>query len=541
MVLKFRFTYKSNDKTLAKFLDYASKQFECRYKILQENDFVDLYINSSEEVLNQFSQALSLYIPMSIYYYDVQIEVVNELPLANTISLTQDKLISFCPSCLAKVENKEDEDYYNAFKSCDICNNWEEAVFIFENEELKPNVELFEKLAFLINDNKKIKIKTLSGTFVFSKFENIENNSRLLVTNLKNISSLVVENKTEIVALASIEKPSIDFKINEVYKQKHALKKENINIRFANDLTLLLLSNQLQKYEIDFLNIEENVPFDYFLDVKSKNDIFLDIPKIKCFENKKLILESTSYPKKLDLTMTKFKELDKGQFMTVLWENNLFKESILNFYLSSKNDDGISYYSEKIDGLVNLIEPLYIPFSSKEVFEEIQKDNKGKQLILNYKSKFSQDYKKALNSQIFSFETKSFCTYWEIVKVVLNFENSVLENANNCFLEKGPRIDYKLFDSKKIFHRKFDYISMIKTAISFKLAGVDEQTISLGLVESLANFIGNEIDNINSSYEVTGVSLCGDLFANERFNLLVEKNILKNFKIYYNKEFVIQK
>jgi hydrogenase maturation factor HypF (carbamoyltransferase family) len=82
---------------------------------------------------------------------------------------------------------------------------------------------------------------------------------------------------------------------------------------------------------------------------------------------------------------------------------------------------------------------------------------------------------------------------------------------------------------------------MIKTAISFKLAGVDEQTISLGLVESLANFIGNEIDNINSSYEVTGVSLCGDLFTNERFNLLVEKNILKNFKIYYNKEFVIQK
>lgn len=541
MVLKFRFTYKSNDKTLAKFLDYASKQFECSSKILQENDFVDLYINSSEEVLNQFSQALSLYIPMSIYYYDVQIEVVNELPSANTIPLIQDKLISFCPSCLAKVENKEDEDYYNAFKSCDICNNWEEAVFIFENEKLKSNIELFEKLAFLINDNKKIKIKTLSGTFIFSKFENIENSFRLLVTNLKNISSLVVENKTEIVALASIEKPSIDFKINEVYKQKYGLKKEKINIRFANDLTLLLLSNQLQKYEIDFLNIEENVAFDYFLDVKSKNDIFLDIPKIKCFENKKLILESTSYPKKLDLTMTKFKELDKGQFMTVLWENNLFKESILNFYLSSKNDDGISYYSEKIDGLVNLIEPLHMPFSSKEVFEEIQKDNKGKQLILNYKSKFSQDYKKALNSQNFSFETKSFCTYWEIVEVVLNFENSVLENANNCFLEKGPRIDYKLFDSKKIFHRKFDYISMIKTAISFKLAGVDEQTISLGLVESLANFIGNEIDNINSSYEVTGVSLCGDLFANERFNLLVEKNILKNFKIYYNKEFVIQK
>ena len=42
-----------------------------------------------------------------------------------------------------------------------------------------------------------------------------------------------------------------------------------------------------------------------------------------------------------------------------------------------------------------------------------------------YIKTFEQDYKKALNSQKFSFETKSFCTYWEIVEVVLNFENSV--------------------------------------------------------------------------------------------------------------------
>ena len=77
--------------------------------------------------------------------------------------------------------------------------------------------------------------------------------------------------------------------------------------------------------------------------------------------------------------------------------------------------------------------------------------------------------------------------------------------------------------------------------MSFKLAGVDEQTLSLGFIESFAHFIANEIDNLHGNYELDGVSLCGDMFANIRFNQLVEKSITKNFKIYYNKEFVIQK
>lgn len=540
MVLKFEFTYKSKDKTLAKFLDFASKQFDCSYKILQEGDFLYLYVESSQEILTSFSDNLSLYLPMSIYFYGLKVEVIDSLPLTNSITLAQDKHISFCPECLKKVEDEKNKDYYNAFKSCDICSGFEEAEFIFEDEVIESNKPLFEKIALLISENKKIKIKTLSGIFVFSKLENIDKSSKLLVTNLENISSLIVENKTEIIALASIEKPFIDFKINEIYKQKNSVKKDKISIRFANDLTLLLLSKELEKYNIDFLNIEENTEFDYFLDVKSKKDIYIDIPKIKCFENKKLVLESNSYPKKLDTVFEKFQEKNKAQFMSVLWENRLFSESILNFYISSKNSDGVSYYSEKIDGLVDILEPLYIPKSIKEIFEEIQKDTKGKKLISNYKEKFPEDYKIAMNTAI-SFQNSSFYTYFQIAKIVLNFQNNIVENAMDCLLEKGPRIDYKLFDSKKLFHKNLDYLALFKSALSFKLAGVDEQTISLGFMESLANFIGNEIDNVNSAYEVTGVSLCGDMFENERFNLLVEKSITKNFKIYYNKEFVIQK
>ena len=542
MILRFKFIYKSSDKTLSKFLDFACKKFDCSYKIFQRQEEVFLYVESSEELINLFLESISSLIPMSIYYYNVEVELVEKIPENSSISLNEEKIISFCPSCLKEVEDEENKNYYNAFKSCELCHSWENPSFIFENKRLESSKRLFEDIAKLINENKKIKIRTLSGTFIFSKLKNLENSTNLLVTNLNNISSLVVEDKTQIVSLASIEKPSIDFKINEIYKIKNNIKKKYINIRYANDLTLHLLSKELLKYQIDFLNIEEeNCSFDYFLDVKSDNNPHLDIPKIKCFEDRKLILKSNSYPKKLDEVYGKFQEKNKSQFMTVLAENELFDKSIVNFYISTKDDDGISYYSFKIDGLVDSVKTFTNPKSVKEFFEAVFKDEKGQKLLENYKNRFEEDYNKALQTDISIYSSKSFYNYWQIAKVILGFENSILENAKESFLEKGPRIDYKVFENKKLFNREFDYFSLIRSAMSFKLAGVDEKTISLGFVESLAHFIASEIDTISGFYDVDGVSLCGDMFQEDIFYNLVEKSITRNFKRYYNKEFVIQK
>lgn len=542
MILRFKFIYKSSDKTLAKFLDFACKKFDCSYKIFQIQEEVFLYVESSEEQMNLFLESISSLIPMSIYYYNVEVELVEKIPENSSISLNEEKIISFCPSCLNEVEDEENKNYYNAFKSCNICKSWENPSFIFENKSIKSSKKLFEDIAKLINENKKIKIRTLSGEFIFSKLENLGNSTNLLVTNLNNISSVVVEDKTQIVSLVSIEKPSIDFKINEIYKIKNNIEKKFINIRYSNDLTLHLLSKELLKYQIDFLNIEEeHEEFDYFLDVKSDNNPYLDIPKIKCFQDRKLILKSNSYPKKLDEVYGKFQEKNKSQFMTVLAENELFDKSIVNFYMSTKDDDGISYYSFKIDGLVDSVKTFTNPKSVEEFFEAVLKDEKGQKLLENYKNRFEEDYNKALQTDISIYSSKSFYNYWQIAKVILGFENSILENAKESFLEKGPRIDYKVFENKKLFNREFDYFSLIRSAMSFKLAGVDEKTISLGFVESLVHFIASEIDTISGFYDVDGVSLCGDMFQEDIFYNLVEKSITRNFKRYYNKEFVIQK
>lgn len=544
MVLEFRFKYLSKNKTLGKFLDFAAKQNDCEYKIVQKLDYVYLYVKCSEKSLGEFSESLSKYLPMSIFYYDIVINTLPDFPNVQTMSLEQDNLISFCPTCLREVEDEENKNYYNAFKSCEVCDSFEEANFVLDNQKVESSKKLFENLAQKINENQKIKIKTLSGTFVFSKVNDLDYSTNLLATNLLNMSSLVVENKTDIVALASIEKPSVDFKINEIYKLNNEIKKDFINIRFANDLTLYFLSLELSKLNINFLNIENNKnEFDIFLDIEEKiiKNKLLDIPHIKCFDNKKFFLDSKSYDKSLDVIYSKFEEKNKSHFMTVLAENELFDKSIVNFYISTKDDDGLSFYSEKFDGLIDIVKPFNIPSSVEQFFETMKKDETSSRLLQNYKEKFEDDYNKALNTDISTYKTKSFYNYWQIAKQILCFEEDILENANKCMLEKGPRIDYKLLEDEKLYNREFDYVKLIRSAMSFKLAGVEEETISLGFMESLAHFIGYELDNINSSYDLDGVSLCGDMFRYDIFTSLVEKSITKNFNIYYNKEFVIQK
>ncbi|RXJ88877.1 hypothetical protein CRV01_09660 [Arcobacter sp. CECT 8983] len=542
MVLKFKFKYEATNKTYVNILHSFIKNHECEYKILQDLEHVYLLVEAKEEVLEEVSNNLSKYLPMSIYYEGLEVDVVKTMPKLESVKAEEQALNSFCPTCLEEVENEKGVNYYNAFKFCKACKTFENATFLLDEKEEKSSKKLFKKVASLINDNKKIKIKTISGTFVFQKLEFLDKSKTILCTNLKNISSLVVEQKQSIVALASIEKPLITFRINEIYKMKEKVSKEYIDIRVANDLTLYLLSKELEKYKIDFLQIEdENSSYNSFLDVKTEDKVNIDIPKIMYCENRKFILSSNTYSKNLDLVYNRFEEKNKAQFMTILSENMLFDKAILNFYISNKNDDRFTFYSEELNGFVDISTNFSLPKDMNELYKQISESKSGDRLLENYKEKFPLEYENSLSLDLESIKTNSFLSYFKVAKEILGFENDILTNAKNCHLEKGPRVDFKMIENEKLSLREFDYVSMFKSAMSFKLAGVDEVTLSLGFIDSLASFIANEVDTVNDLYRVEGVSLCGDMFTYDIFTKLVLKNITKNYKIYFNREFVIDK
>ncbi|WP_419777713.1 hypothetical protein [Malaciobacter marinus] len=551
MILKFKFDYNSNNNTLIYFLHTIAKQSNLEYKVTKSN-FINLFINGNEDELTKFSTTLSSSLPMSIFFKDSTAEVVSQMSDEQSIGFDNEKInLPFCSSCLEKVEDNTSKNFYNPFVSCDICGTTcdvNELSFLDFNKQqihYENYEELFKKIAFLLNDEKSIKIKTRSGSFVFKKLMKTEENVKLLCTNLANISKVFIANKAEVVALASIEKPIINLRVNEVFKLTNTLNQEYANVRFVNDLILYLLAKELKNYDIDFLIYDETSKFDYELTYEKQLEA-LDIMKIKIIDDKNIILESNSYNKVLDDIYSKFIEPSKSHFMVLLHEYNFYNKSILNFYSSTKEDDNIALYSKDIEGLLDIVS-YKLPNSIEEIFETLKKDETASKLLENYKNKYSDIYENAKNCDISSLKTNSIYSYWKIISVILGFtskieeDNVLLNNATACVLDKGPRIDYKLKESDKIFNKEFLLHKLIQSGMSFKLAGVDDKTLSLGYVESFAHYISTLIDDIHSEVKLDGISFTGNLFSNELISKLVHKSITKNFKIYYNKDFVIQK
>lgn len=551
MVLEYKFEYLSNNNTLEGFIDKILSKKDVEYTIIREEDLVVLYLEEDENRLLLLSEELAKELPMSIFLKNYTLEVVPEIPKSDKIKSYTKSNSSFCSNCLNNIENKESNNFYNPFFDCDICgSNCEVDNLTFLEKKIEKKYinykELFELIASKIDENKSIKIRTKNGSYVYSKIDKrVEKNKKLLCSNINNISKLVVASKKEIASLLSVEKPSIDLRVNEVFKMSNDVDCEKVNIRYSNDLIMYLLSKELEALDIDFLAYEDSKNYDYEL-VYDFDGEEIKSPKIMINESKTLILENDNYDKNLDTIYENFEEKAKAQFMVLNKENSLQEKSILNIFCSTKYNDNICLYSQKIDGIIDILN-YDIPSSISDIFEQIEKDETGKKLLENYKLKYKQSYEKALEYKIPTDASKSIFTLWQIAAVILDFENSdnaeniIIQNASESLLEKGPRVDYKLFENEKIFNKEFNITKFIKSGMSFKLAGVDANTLSLGYLESFSYFLANIVDEVHGEFIIDGVSLCGDMISNELFYKLIHKAITKNFKIYYNKDFPIQK
>lgn len=541
MVLKYSFQFSSNNNTLINFINKFFKEENLEYLITKEDEKIEVYIDEEEEVLVEVSEKLGTSLPMSIFFKDYTLEVVPHMPQNSTNYIGNEfKLqLPFCLNCLANVENIESQNYYNPFSKCEVCGTTCDVENVnYDNQEYTQYKELFENLALDISLGKKVKIKTLSGDFVFYKNEKPKNNENILCTDINALSSFCIASKEETVALVSLEKPRLKLKINEQYKIIKAIDTEEVYVRYSNDLILYLLSKELTKLNVSFISYSNDIDFDKELSF-DKEITPLDISTICLSEGRTLVLESTSYDKKLDTIYSKIEQKQKAQFMVLLEENDLYEKSILNFFSSKTEADNITLYAQKIGGMIDIVN-LSTPSSVQDIFDEISSDEIGARLVENYKNKYPEIYEKAINFDTSTIKTQSIFALWDLASAVLGID-SIYESANACKLDKGPRVDYKIFDSDKIFNKQFKLAKFIQSGISFKLAGVDDNTLALGYMESFAYFLANVADEVNSEFELDGISLCGDMLSSEVFYKLLKKAITNNFKIYYNRDFPIQK
>ncbi len=245
MVLEYKFEYVSNNNTIIKFIDNILKKENLSYKILRDDDFIYLYVEGEEEELLENSNTLAQKIPMSIFLKNYTLEVVPQMPKKDYKFKSDYFNLPYCSNCLANIENKESTNFYNPFFKCDICGATCDVRTLklykkYDEIEFKSYKELFELLALKIQEDSRIKIKTKSVEYTFYKtIKPQSKKEKLICTNMSSLSKLVVNAKAKTVALFSIEKPSLDFQINGVYKTNKKLDFEKINIGIASLICLI--------------------------------------------------------------------------------------------------------------------------------------------------------------------------------------------------------------------------------------------------------------------------------------------------------------
>ena len=183
-------------------------------------------------------------------------------------------------------------------------------------------------------------------------------------------------------------------------------------------------------------------------------------------------------------------------------------------------------------------EILHIDFSLNpaHALAEIATRENGDKLIANFTSHFGEhsldfgesldDSTKATFAKELEKSSKNLIEFFSVIAKVLRLcpkdasveagVNSVLNNAKLFLRDKGPRIDYKTVKSPQ-GGLTLDMPRILRSAMSFSLAGVDSATLCYGVVDSLCEFVGSLARDMGQNYAIKKVFLCGDMLTESIF------------------------
>ncbi|MFK5881963.1 MAG: hypothetical protein QM482_07095 [Sulfurospirillum sp.] len=560
MILAYEFEYVSKNLVLESFLRVISEEFGAKYKICKEKNITILYIDEEEERQHEFADFLSSSLPVSVFLKSSNAKVTDsikgkELDFSDTaislpftrraIELAKDENSFFYRSPFVPNEVGFSKIFQRISLSLENANG----LMVVNNSE--GYNDIYKSIANSIKNGEKVKIKTPNGNFVFFRvkkgaFKDIES-FEIIPTDLSLVQKMVNLRENEIQALAFLEKPLIRAKVNMVFETFDILPSSRVKISMPKTPMLQFICEELYKNGVEFIaKSSDDVEYSHFLSCD------IDIPKIasmevSILENGEIFILnadgfSTQESKK---GLENLKVPSIRQFVSILKERELFNDKASCFYFSKKYDDAIMYHDEEKYSVLSLVE--FPTFSTvRELFNHIKKeDESGEKLIENYKKTYPQLYKSIQRVKIPKKLSNNLFNTLRFVSIIVGFSDdfkkaadTLIEKAEDFGGQKGVRIDFRLKDEKKI-NSKFNPYRLLRSAMSFKLAGADDMTMSFGILESFSYFISDIADSHKETLGSNKITLGGSLFGYPLIAELVAKNLLPNHKIYFNQELPI--
>ncbi len=487
----FVFLFKCvNEKTSLNFtplLEQMALHLQARFYSVYKDNTTSFYLQASVEITLEFAQKLSEILPFSLDFSFLSLKEITE-PLDENL---------FQTTSLSKplfMNAKEHQDFLN--KNSSLYAN---ALGFIKNTAFKGDIihspkELIDCLTQLkeaLKTQDFIPIFTSRGALSLSlKKPSIS----VIFSDLSSVLSCTKLPLEDAKYLASLEKPSIKASLKSVFKD--TFKNDEIIAQLPYDPILNLLCHILQDDGIEFVFMHESRSCEALLHYEA----LFKTPKRLITPAKNFVLEN-------HLSTLPFK--DELEFLSAT------PNSIV-LYFSFKRPTRLLLHA---NGSLKTL--LSVSFDFNQIFNLLKQDEKASRMLKNYATKFPDFYARLLELSKYNLGGANLLDFFRILGFVLGYSEdfcaqSVISLAKECLRPKGPRIDYKILkdDSLKM---ALNFSKIMHSAMSFRLAGVENEILSLGILDSLAEFLGNFIWDNAQNFSVQEVTIVGDFFGEKVF------------------------
>lgn len=460
---------------------------QARFYSVYKDNTTSFYLQASAEITLEFAQKLSEILPFSLDFSFLSLKEITE-PLDENL---------FQTTSLSKplfMNAKEHQDFLDKNASL-----YADTLGLIKNTAFKGKMihspkELIDCLTQL-----KEMLKTQDFTPIFTSRGalslSLKNPSpSVIFSDLSSVLSCTKLPLEDAKYLASLEKPSIKAPLKSVFKD--TFKNDEIIAQLPYDPILNLLCHILQDEGIEFVFMHESRSCEALLHYEA----LFKTPKRLITPAKNFVLEN-------NFSTLPFK--DELEFLSAT------PNSIV-LYFSFKRPTRLLLHA---NGSLKTL--LSVSFDFNQIFNLLKQDEKASRMLQNYATKFPDFYARIVELSKYNLGGANLLDFFRILGFVLGYSEdfcaqSVISLAKECLRPKGPRIDYKILkdDSLKM---ALNFSKIMHSAMSFRLAGVENEILSLGILDSLAEFLGNFIWDNAQNFSVQEVTIAGDFFGEKVF------------------------
>ncbi|GAA8145738.1 hydrogenase biosynthesis protein HydE [Helicobacter pylori] len=490
--MAFVFLFKCvNEETSLNFtplLERMACNLQAHFYSVYKDNTTSFYLQASAETTLEFAQKLSEILPFSLDFSFLSLKEITE-PLDENL---------FQTTSLSKplfMNAKEHQDFLDKDSSL-----YANALGFVKNTAFKGDtihspkelIDCLTQLKGMLKTQDFIPVHTSRGALSLSLKKP---SPSVIFSDLSSVLSCTKLPLEDAKYLASLEKPSIKASLKSVFKD--TFKNDEIIAQLPYDPILNLLCHILQDDGIEFVFMHANDPQEALLHYEA----LFKTPKRLITPTKKFVLEN-------NLSAIAFK--DELEFLSATPNNSIV------LYLSFKHPTRLLLHA---NGSLKTL--LSVSFDFNQIFNLLKQDEKASRMLQNYATKFPDFYARIVELSKYNLGGANLLDFFRILGFVLGYSEdfcaqSVIPLAKECLRPKGPRIDYKILKDDS-FKMALNFSKIMHSAMSFRLAGVENEILSLGILDSLAEFLGNFIWDNAQNFSVQEVTIAGDFFGEKVF------------------------